>query len=110
MLRTIFKDQVDAEEYDYDVPLSGSYLRPASAALRTAKALKGGKMNDRATEFVRLLGRAAFKLWADLPRDVQETLFETAVPDDDAVRYSLAVFLHEHHPRTAHPPKPTLMA
>jgi hypothetical protein len=67
-------------------------------------------MNDRASEFVRLLGRAAFKLWADLPRDVQETLFETAVPDDDAVRYSLAVFLHEHHPRTAHPPAPTLMA
>ena len=43
-------------------------------------------MNDRASEFVKLLGGAAFKLWADLPREVQETLFETAVPDDDAIR------------------------
>lgn len=67
-------------------------------------------MNDRASEFVKLLGGAAFKLWADLPRDVQETLFETAVPDDDAIRYSLAVFLHQHHPRTAHPPRPTPVA
>jgi hypothetical protein len=71
---------------------------------------KGEEMNDRASEFVKLLGGAAFKLWADLPRDVQETLFETAVPDDDAIRHSLAVFLHQHHPRTAHPPRPTLMA
>jgi hypothetical protein len=23
------------------------------------------------------------------------------------LRYSFAVFLHDHHPRTAHPPKPT---
>jgi hypothetical protein len=67
-------------------------------------------MNDIATEFDRLLGQAAFKLWPDLPRDVQEQLFETAVPLDPAVRNSLAIFLHDHHPRTAHPPKPTQLA
>ena len=55
-------------------------------------------MNDIATEFERLLGQAAFKLWPDLPRDVQEQLFETAVPLDPAVRNSLAIFLHDHHP------------
>lgn len=63
-------------------------------------------MNSRIETYNLLLGTAAAKLWADLPRDVQEQLFETAVPDDLAVRNSLAVFLHERHPRTQHPPKP----
>jgi hypothetical protein len=67
-------------------------------------------MNDTASEFECLLGHAALKLWPDLPRDVQELLFETAVPLDPAVRNRLAVFLHDHHPRTAHPPKPTQLA
>jgi hypothetical protein len=61
---------------------------------------------DRSIEqFSKLLGQAALTLWPDLPRTVQEQLFETAVPADDAVRNNLAVFLHERHPRTAHPPK-----
>ena len=67
-------------------------------------------MNDTAGEFERLLGHAALKLWPDLPRDVQEILFETAVPTDPTIRNRLAVFLHDRHPRTAHPPKPTLLA
>jgi hypothetical protein len=37
-------------------------------------------------------------------------LFETAVPTDEAVRNNLAVFLHDRHPRTAHPRKPTMKA
>jgi hypothetical protein len=44
-----------------------------------------------------------------LPRDIQEKLFETAAPSDDQVRHDLAVFLHDRHPRTAHPPKPTAL-
>jgi hypothetical protein len=67
-------------------------------------------MNDNAREFERLLGHAALKLWPDLPRDVRELLFEAAVPTDPAIRNGLAIFLHEHHPRTAHPPKPTKLA
>jgi hypothetical protein len=47
-----------------------------------------------------LLNHAAFKLWPDLPRDMQEELFEAAVPDNPLLRYSFAVFLHDHHPRT----------
>jgi hypothetical protein len=39
-------------------------------------------MSETASEFERLLGRAALRLWSDLPRDVQEKLFETAVPLD----------------------------
>jgi hypothetical protein len=67
-------------------------------------------MNDTASEFERSLGHAALKHWPDLPRDVQELLFEAAVPIDPVIRNKLAVFLHEHHPRTAHPPKPTKLA
>jgi hypothetical protein len=67
-------------------------------------------MSETASEFERLLGRAALRLWSDLPRDVQEKLFETAVPEDPAVRNRLAIFLHDHHPKTAHPPKPMDLA
>ena len=66
--------------------------------------------SDIVSEVERLLGHAAFTLWPELPRDVQEGLFETAVPNNPAIRNSLARFLHVHHPRTWHPPKPTLLA
>ena len=56
--------------------------------------------------FTLLLGVAAIKVWGDMPRDIQELLFETAMQDHTDLRHSLAVLLHEHHPRTAHPPRP----
>ena len=58
-------------------------------------------------EFARLLGAGALQLWPDLPRDVQERLFELSVPQDAVARLKLAIYLHDRHPRTAHPPKPT---
>ena len=36
-----------------------------------------------------------------------ERLFEDATGDDETLRQQLAIYLHDHHPRTAHPPKPT---
>jgi hypothetical protein len=45
-----------------------------------------------AIEVQERLGQAAFARWSELPRDVQELLFEAA------------------DPRTAHPPKPTQLA
>jgi hypothetical protein len=60
-------------------------------------------MKNSTHEFERLLGKAVFALWADLPRDVQENLFETAVAEDVMIRNHLASYLHEHHPKTAHP-------
>jgi len=57
-------------------------------------------MSENLREFERLLG----------PREVQEKLFETAVPLDPVIRNRLAIFLHDRHPRTAHPPKPTELA
>jgi len=67
-------------------------------------------MSETASEFERVLGQAALRLWSDLHRDVQEKLFETAVPLDPAVRNRLAIFLHDRHPKTAHPPKPKELA
>ena len=56
------------------------------------------------------LGRACFHLWPTLPRDIQERVFEQSAGSDATVRNELAVFLHDRHPRTLHPPKPTKMA
>jgi hypothetical protein len=64
-------------------------------------------MNNSTHEFERLLGKAALALWPDLPRDVQENLFETAVAGEVITRNHLASYLHDHHPKTAHPAKPT---
>ena len=59
--------------------------------------------------FASLLGHAALKVWPHLPRDAQEQLFAAAV-NDGVISNSLAVFLHDRHPRTAHPPHPTRLA
>jgi hypothetical protein len=67
-------------------------------------------MNDTIREFEQLLGHAALGLWSEFPREVQEKLFETAVPHGPAIRNRLAIFLHDRHPKTAHPPKPTRLA
>jgi hypothetical protein len=64
-------------------------------------------MSDQVEALERLLGQATFRLWPDLPRDIQEKLFESAVPRDEIIRRNLAVLFHERHPRTLHPPKPT---
>ncbi len=67
-------------------------------------------MSENTLLFKTAIGQAALELWADLPRSIQERLFETGVGADRALRQQLAVYLHDHHPRTAHPPKPTALA
>lgn len=52
--------------------------------------------------FAQMLGRAVLSVWGDMPRDIQEALFETAVKDHAGYRDDLAKLLHERHPRTAH--------
>ena len=56
--------------------------------------------------FINLLGEAAIHVWGDMPRDVQEALFETAMKGRDGDREELARLLHDRHPRTQHPAKP----
>lgn len=53
-----------------------------------------------------LLGQAALRVWGDLPRDGQELLFKSAVGDNDHMKRLLAIFLHDRHPKTYHPPRP----
>jgi hypothetical protein len=60
-------------------------------------------MVDRLERFATLLGRAAMDVWGDMPRDIQEALFETAMKGQDAEREELARVLHDLHPRTLHP-------
>ncbi|MDB5519510.1 MAG: hypothetical protein JWQ17_6268 [Tardiphaga sp.] len=63
-----------------------------------------------ALDVQRLLGHAVFTHWSSLPRDVQELLFDAAVPGEGPHRIDMATILHDHHLRTAHPPKPTRLA
>ena len=62
---------------------------------------------DKTKTFAALLGRAAMDVWGEMPRDIQEALFETAMKGRDAEREELARLLHDRHPRTLHPAKPT---
>ena len=61
-------------------------------------------MSELVLRFEHNVGRAALTtLWPDLPRDLQERLVEGAVGGDEHLRQQLAVYLHDHHPRTTHP-------
>jgi hypothetical protein len=64
-------------------------------------------VDDPIKEAEKLLGQAALRVWGALPRDGQELLFESAVGDDHHMRRLLAVYLHDQHPRTVHPVKPS---
>jgi hypothetical protein len=63
-------------------------------------------MAEDEDDFALRLGRAAISVWGDIPRDLQEALFETATRGRDDLRQPLALLLHERHPRTEHPAKP----
>jgi len=71
---------------------------------------KGATMSADRRRFAHVIGEAALRIWPNLPRDIQEGLFEDAVGADPSLRQQLAMYLHDHHPRTAHPPKPTALA
>ncbi|AWL98215.1 MULTISPECIES: hypothetical protein [Bradyrhizobium] len=63
-------------------------------------------MSDGIDHLAGLLGRAAMDVWGDMPRDIQEALFETAMKGREPEREELARLLHERHPRTLHPARP----
>jgi hypothetical protein len=52
-------------------------------------------MENGYERFTKLLGRAALDVWGDMPRDIQEALFETAMKGQPAEREELARLLHE---------------
>jgi hypothetical protein len=52
------------------------------------------------------LGKAVLDIWSDLPRDIQERMFESAAAElerSDRVREDLAQLLHDVHARTEAP-------
>jgi hypothetical protein len=61
---------------------------------------------DGQQRYALALGQAVIRSWAELPQDIQQRLFEDAVlaghhtEQDESLREQLAVFLHQHHPRT----------
>ena len=57
-------------------------------------------------KFASLLGEAAIVVWGDMPRDIQEALFETAMRDRSELRHDLARLLHERHPERSIRPSP----
>jgi hypothetical protein len=65
-----------------------------------------GAAASETERFSSVLGAAAIALWSDLPRPIQEQLFERAVvlghrdERDEMLREQLAKFLHDHHKRT----------
>ncbi len=63
-------------------------------------------MSGAVDHFASLLGRAAMEVWGDMPRDIQEALFEAAMKGRATEREDLARLLHEWHPRTLHPARP----
>jgi hypothetical protein len=64
------------------------------------------KIGSDEEKFVSVLGAAAVHIWAELPQEVQEKLFEHAVvighrsERDESLREELAKYLHERHKRT----------
>jgi hypothetical protein len=68
--------------------------------------MRGTSMQDDERRFALLLGDAALSVWGEMPRDIQEALFETAMKGNDTDREPFARLLHARHPRTLHPPRP----
>jgi hypothetical protein len=60
-------------------------------------AIEPGEEN----EILRCLGASVIARWADLPRDIQRSLFEAAVAVGRPGREDIALFLHAHHRDTA---------
>lgn len=49
-------------------------------------------MTGNNARYAQSIGAAALELWPDLPRDIQELLFERTVGNDEVLRLSLRNF------------------
>jgi hypothetical protein len=63
---------------------------------------------DDEHHFEYALGFAVVRLWADLPLEMQERLFDEATAGDDSLREGPATFLHERHAKTTHKTEPKI--
>jgi hypothetical protein len=63
-------------------------------------------LNDEDERTLACLGASVILHWASLDRDLQRSIFESAMAashdkDERGFRHHLATVLHEHHPRTS---------
>jgi len=80
-----------------DSALVATRLLRAEAAMTALDPLPA----QTQTEMSRALGSAVERSWSRLPQSIQHRLFEAAVAaQGEAMRHDLAVYLHQHHPRT----------
>jgi hypothetical protein len=90
--------------------LSGTTTKLDDPEAKRPQTLPGPPSHER--DFKEALGSAVVELWAELPRPIQERLFEHAVfaghhlERDESLRQELARYLHDQNPRTARPQKP----
>ena len=63
-------------------------------------------MTDDQT-FASLLGEAAMAVWGDMPRDIQEALFETAMREREDCAMASPVCCMSATPERSIPPSPT---
>ena len=104
--------RIVAEAVRNNGPAERGVTEPQDTCADTLSQQQSSQLDASLTDenrFGTLLGHAAVRVWSELPREAQEQLFAAAV-DDGVIANSLAVFLHDRHPKTAHPPKPTRIA
>lgn len=76
---------------------------------RLGAGAQGGRpapLDEEDERTLACLGAAVILHWADLDRNLQRSLFESALAasqdsNEKGFRHHLAMVLHEHHPRTA---------
>ena len=101
--------QAGGNDFHSTSDANADFIPPQSRSTPSDIPISQAAPHNDEDRFAMLLGHAALKVWSDLPRDAQERLFAAAV-DDGVIANSLAVFLHDRHPKTAHPPKPSMIA
>jgi hypothetical protein len=101
------KPTKDTSKATLDYPADPTGRDGAIDFAAKAEGFSEVEVSDQPGRFTQVMGAAIVALWSELPKDVQENLFERAVAlghrgeRDEMLREQLAKFLHDHHRRTA---------
>lgn len=69
----------------------------------TTTESSANRQQESEQQVILALGKAVVRGWGDIPQPVQRMLFDDAtdgLAEDDSLRDALAIYLHDHHPRT----------
>ena len=101
------KPTKDSSKATLDYPADPTGRDGAIDFAAKAEGFSEVDVSDQQGRFTQVMGTAIIALWNELPKDVQEKLFERAVmlghhgERDEMLREQLAKFLHDQHQRTA---------